>query len=707
MRRWRIWTVLLLCLLAGGGTLTACGGSTTAPPIVPPRPVVVTTGTGPATRWDCALNVSTDAFTGAFATASEIGWEGNQQGVVTCLGGTFLVQDGMYRDYGFGIYNGSPTTWVDEDGYLPAQVTTFKRTGATIAITEFADRVVFDGRAYVAVYSRVTVTNRTGHVLSENPEPSSGMVALSTAPDDVGPHATVSHDYVVAADRFGHAYPWPTAKQLADAGSFDQHFNNMKDFWDRQLAGIAEVTVPDVALNDAYRAGFINTQIARSGNEIHTGVNGYQAEYSHDVIGILSTLFTQGYVTGAHALLLEARKVVGEQGQYQDGLWTYPWLWAVYLLKTGDLSFVRMNFDSAGSGSASQPTIEEAAHTIAADRTGPAGIMESTDNIDFNGYWTTDDYDALLGLAAYRYVAMRLGDTDQETWASEQYDDLLSATNRTLESTMARLGLDYLPCSMLEPNSANTCSNRRDANWASPIGRWAWDGLLFGAALSGPGLSLIDSTYAHGFGLLRGLLPADTFGGFPDDYYSSAYNAGYGIAGLASQSHRDQGILSYEFMIANSQSGPYSWWESSSAPSSDTPWIGKHPTAGQGSSPHAWGMSQANAVLLDSVVAQSSDGSLIVGRGIPEQWLVRGSSLSVSNFPTVDGQRLGLTITSTGRSVSLTLRGHRPAGPVLVQLPTMIDNIAAASSGVIDEKTGTVTLSARNASVTIHLRRTA
>ncbi len=260
---------------------------------------------------------------------------------------------------------------------------------------------------------------------------------------------------------------------------------------------------------------------------------------------------------------------------------------------------------------------------------------------------------------------------------------------------------------MVEPNTANTCSNPRDANWASPIGRWAWDGSLFGAALSGPGLSLIDSTYAHGFGLLGGLLPADTFGGFPDDYYSSAYNAGYGIAGLASQSHRDQGILSYEFMIANSQSGPYSWWESSSAPSFDTPWIGKHPTAGQGSSPHAWGMSQANAVLLDSLVAQSSNGSLIVGRGIPGPWLAGGSSLSVSDFPTVDGQRLGLTITSTGRSVSLSFRGHRPSGPVLVQLPIMIDNIAAASTGVVDEKTGTVTLSPRNAGVTIHLRRAA
>src|SRR5271165_6279482 len=144
------------------------------------------------------------------------------------------------------------------------------------------------------------------------------------------------------------------------------------------------------------------------------------------------------------------------------------------------------------------------------------------------------------------------------------------------------------------------------------MGSWAWKGSLLGAPLSGPGVSMIDATYDYGFGRLKGKLPPNTFGGFPGDYYSSAYNAGNGTAGLASVHHRDQGILGYEFMISNSQSGPNSWWESSSAPSSHTPWIGQHPAAGQGSSPHAWGLATANSVLLDSLVAQRTDGTLIV-----------------------------------------------------------------------------------------------
>ena len=137
--------------------------------------------------------------------------------------------------------------------------------------------------------------------------------------------------------------------------------------------------------------------------------------------------------------------------------------------------------------------------------------------------------------------------------------------------------------------------------------------------MHGPGLTLIDATYAYGFGRLQGMLPPNTFGGFPDDYYSTGYNAGYGSWGLASTHYRDQGILSYEFMIDNDQSGPYSWWESSTAPSTTRRGSGSHPAAGQGSSPHAWGISQANKVLLDSLVAQRSDGTSDRGPGRPRR----------------------------------------------------------------------------------------
>jgi hypothetical protein len=258
---------------------------------------------------------------------------------------------------------------------------------------------------------------------------------------------------------------------------------------------------------------------------------------------------------------------------------------------------------------------------------------------------------------------------------------------------------------MIEPNTDNRCVNAEDANWAAPFlfGRWAWDGYLFGAPLSGPGVSLIDATYSYGFARLAGKLPANTFGGYPTQYYSTAYNAGYGEWGLASSDYRSQGIQSYEFMIANGQSGPYSWWESQQFPNPGSPWTGTHPEAGNGSSPHAWGMANANMVLLDSLAAQRADGSLVVGRGVPSSWMSAGKLISLANFSTVAGRHLGLAIRSSGSSVTLTLSGQAPAGPVLFQLPAFVGNIAHASAGTVDEKTGTVTLATTVRTVTVQL----
>jgi hypothetical protein len=653
----------------------------------------------------CALNAPTEAITGALGSASAIGWAGNGHGVVTCLGGTFYVANGINRAFGFRIYTGGPTRWVDSEGYLPAQVTTFQSGHATVAITEFADAVVLGGNSYVLVYSRVAITNPTNRVVTANPRPSAGLVRLNRTSNRVAPHGSATHDYVIAVDRFGNQYPWPSANAIAAAGTFDQHYAHMRDFWNAQLAKIADVSVPDPQLNDAYRSGYIYTQIARSGMHLNTGVNNYAAEFNHDVIGILANLFTQGDFDNAHDLLLEARNIVAGFGQYEDGVWTYAWPWAVYLLKSGDLDFVKANFSTSGPAGASQPSIEQTAHRIATDRTGPNGIIGPTDDIDSNGYWTVDDFEALMGLAAYRYLAERVGDSTEAQWATEQYDSLLAVTNSTLAATIANNQLDYLPCSILEPNTANRCNNPQDANWAAPLlfGRWAWDAPLFGAAISGPGVQLIDATYAYGFQRLNGILPPDTFGGYPSDYYSTAYNAGYGSWGLASTKYRDQGIRSYEFMIANSQSGPYSWWESASDPARNSPWDGSHPAAGQGSSPHAWGIANANKVLLDSLATQASDGRLIVGRGVPDAWIAPGRTISVTNFPATDDIRLTIEISTRDRAVTLTVDGPCAPRDVLFQLPAFVNNIATASAGTITEATGTVRLSAGERTVTVGL----
>jgi hypothetical protein len=81
--------------------------------------------------------------------------------------------------------------------------------------------------------------------------------------------------------------------------------------------------------------------------------------------------------------------------------------------------------------------------------------------------------------------------------------------------------------------------------------------------------------------------------------------------------------------------------------------------------------------------------------------------IKVANFPTTDGHHLGLTISTSGSAVTLRLSGGHPAGAVLFQLPAFVRNIASASTGTVDQATGTVTLTPSTTSVTVRLRHAA
>jgi hypothetical protein len=108
-------------------------------------------------------------------------------------------------------------------------------------------------------------------------------------------------------------------------------------------------------------------------------------------------------------------------------------------------------------------------------------------------------------------------------------------------------------------------------------------------------------------------------------------------------------------------------------------------------------------VLLDSLVAQRSDGALIVGRGVPDSWVRAGKKITVTNFPTVDGHRLGVTIATRGRTVTLTLTGDPPAGTVLFELPAFVGNLVHSGRGTFDDRTGTVTLPGNATRITVKL----
>ena len=610
---------------------------------------------------------------------STFGWDGDKHAAIA-FPGSFMIRDGKPVEVGFDIfYNHETYKWYNHSGYLPCLVTEFEYDDCNIKIMNFADKVRFGRNDVVVAYSRVVFSNNGSSPKHVDPGASEDFVHLNSPDSNVGAGQTVNFDYAIALDRFGKSFPMPSKEEIAAAGSWDEHFQHMKEYWNNKLAEIAIVETPDQSLNDAYKAGFIYTHIVKDGNKTNVGENGYDRVFDHDATGILATLLTIGYFSEAEELL----DVLPVSFQYDDATWKYSWPFALYLLKTGDKAPALKHWDQ----------IKMSARKIVSDRTGPGGIMKSTHDVDSDGLWTIDNWSGLFGMACYQWLCEQIGEESEANWANKQYNEFLDVVNKTLAKTIKDNNINYIPASIVETNEKNRCKHPNDANWAAHFffGRWAWDGWLVGANQQGPNIALIDSTYDYGFGRLKEAgYPPHTYGGYPG--YCTAYNAGYAGAALRGQRYRTEGIRNYQFMISNAQSGPFSWWEGIHAPS-DSSWEGIHPSGGTGSCPHMWGQSCNSKVLVESIAAEFYDGRILIGRGIPNEWLRPDKTVAVTNFPVSKNRRIDICIRAiSADKVLLFVDGDTVSDDLLFNLPVMMNNIKSASKGQIDNYLGTVTL---------------
>lgn len=634
---------------------------------------------------------------------SSFGWEGDKDAPIAYIDGSYRLRDHGNTMITFGVPDiPGKIGWRNAEGYLPAFISTYAKAGLEYTIQSFSDDATIGGDRFEVAYSRMTVKNTTTGGLAL-PRVSSALIPLNDGAkaSTVGAGETIVRDYAVGADRFGGSYSWPADGQIAALGSYDSHYDHMRTYWNDRLSKVVDITaLPDGKLIDAYKAGYIYTMIIRDDvdgqKQLHVGENGYDEMFDHDTIGIVSTLFKLGDFSYAKDYL----STLPAQLQYQDAKWKYSVPYALYLQRTGDTDFVREKFD----------VIKTNTHTIESDREdGGTGIMKITNAIDSDGHWTVDNWSALYGLTTYKYLAQQLGESAEADWAQSEYDSLLAAANKKLDATQAQYGLDYIPMALDQPNEAGPRSDPRDANWASMFlfGGWAWDSSLYGMPQSGTMLDQIDQTYTYGIDRRKGVSDSPyNFGGYPHGYYSSAYNAGYGGGALRGEQYRDIGIKAYEFMIDHAQSGPFGWWEGVAYPSAGSPWDIDHASGGGGSDQHMWGQAMGTSVLLDSLVSMKSDGSLIVGRGVPAEWVADGQKVALDNLAVADGGRFGYSMETKKKSVTLSFSGDLDAVPgISVQLLALKDNIAGVdvAGATIDAAAGTVDLPKGTTSVTIRL----
>ena len=712
--------------------------------------------------------VPTDPNGQGFANDTVLGWDGNSWPVFEYLSGSFFArgvtstytQSGTsycgamytFSAYDFGGAPGAQSVqWTEASGYLPAMTTTRTSGSVTISITDFADKVTIGGNPFLLVYVRVAVTNNGMSAVTVPPGGSGpNLIQLtSSSLSTVQPGATNDNDFVVAVDNFGTGAALPTGTALSSsAPDYNTAFGQMTSYWNGRVGQTASFTLPNVALpntgnlanpgtalSNAFKAGTIYDLMMQVGMNEFSAANNYAWLLNHDVPGELQAKFDSGDFTDAENLLLTARisesPSFNEVGAnwYYDGVWKTLGTWADYLRLTGDTAFVSTYFhDDASGASPWGPSLYTMMHTIYTGQLASDGALAASNDNDSAGRWLFDDFSALEGLAAYKYIATQIGQTAEAQWANSAYTSLLNATNTLVGSDESANGFSFLPCTINQPDSANRCGTYNDANWASPgwVGQDQWSTMLMGGTLTGilGDPTQIDNMYQMGFARLASNgLPYPTFGAFTG--YTTAYNTSYSNDGLYSNNYRDLPITSYAWQIETSTGGPNAWWEASgSGPNPANPWIGNHTPPEFGACPYGFPISGQQLGLLQSIAATGLTASgtgpytytepLYIGRGIPNAWIANGQTTTVSNLTsaynigsgarTTYGVSIAVTQPASTRVVTVTLTGTPPSGPVLIQLPVFLTTgVNAVTGGTYSSTTHTVTATAGATQVVITL----
>ena len=776
----------------GATPTTPAATPTTAPPTSPPPtsapPTTPPVTSPPAGSYHTIPNLSPNACKNSslpraygtnfttpkdpngqgFQNTTALGWDGNYWPVFAYLSGSFFARgvNSTYNSAGTNIcggmytfsaynYDSAPAAqsvqWTEDNGYLPAMKTTRTSGNIGIAIKNFADKQTVNGNAFMLVYTRVSITNNGSASATVSPGGSGpNLVRLtSTALDTVAAGQTSNHDFVVAVDNFGNGAALPTGSTLSGgAPSYDAAYNHMTSYWNGRLAELNTFNLPNetlpntgnlaspgTAMANAYKAGTIYNLMMQIGVAQFSGANNYNWILNHDVPGELTAKFETGDFHDARNLLLTAR--IAQQTDwdevganwYWDGVWKMVGTWATYLAKTNDTGFVNQFFhDDANGSSAWGPSLYTIVRNRYTSQLASDGTLAANFDNDSTGRWLFSNFSALQMLASYKYIASRIGQNAEATWADTAYNNLLTALNTVVGRNQSANNFNYLPCEVDKANSANRCNTYNDANWASPgwVGQNQWSTMLAGGNLTGimgdPGQ--IDRMYQWGFNRLSSNgLPFPTFGAF--NGYSTAYNTAYASDGLYSNNYRDLSITSYAWQIQTTTGGPNAWWEANgSGPSSTNPWTGNHAGPQFGACPYAWPISGQQQGLLESLVAEglSASGSgpytftrpLYIGRGVPNAWVSAGQTTSVGNLTnTYDmssgsrstyGVSLAVTKPGAGRVVTVNLSGSLPGGAVYIQLPIFSSvGVSGVTGGSYDSASHTVTANSGATTVTITL----
>jgi len=263
----------------------------------------------------------------------------------------------------------------------------------------------------------------------------------------------------------------------------------------------------------------------------------------------------------------------------------------------------------------------------------PPSISHEGYSPAMHSYW--DDFWALRGWKDGAAAAEVLGDTNTAAWARREYADLRESLRRSILATVAFKGIDYVP----------GCADKGDFDPTSTA-------IAFFPCEEADLLpaKLMKNTFARYYADMRTRLAPDWSGSFTP----------YEVRSIGAFTSLDQPRHAAELLdMILAFRRPRAWNVLAEVVHSDLR-LGSY----IGDMPHTWvGSGYINS--LRGMLIYEAGGKLLLLRGVPREWLVKGP-ISLQGMPTYFG-RLDLGAREEGDTFTLTIGGtaQPPEGLVL------------------------------------------
>ncbi len=619
--------------------------------------------------------------------------------------------------------------WYLRDGYQACPVSVWDADGVRVTIQHFALRN--EENTSTHVYSKVTLENELGYQRHTSLLINAGPgvhVPLNRTPECSGV-ANMSFDTVLEAGKKTDLEFLSVATGEAVDPAHPEKYSTYEEAYRRlakkandHIAGLAHpVKLPNQGLVDMYKSIQVrlwnyvveeNGQVEiRSNTGNPARIQTYDQIFPHDVPNFVDQFFREGdYELALQILESDSyRSTNSTDPEYFDGLnqldavGKFMLPYAQYLQNTGNKAYFTKELRAFLRLAA-----ENIVHCRVYGEPEHDGLIRKGEDFenwsDDGDYLISDNWAALHGLQAYKYIMETLEDEKEAAWAREQIVSLNDAVNRALEISMKRKGTDFY-MGAFDDVAFQRYIAGSFYSWVAYSGAlstFPWNAYLQGYAEGGLWKDKLDASLDWVMAQKRlRQIPEGSWGAWWGQVtYGSVYNCSAGLECLASEKYRTEALKNAEFLYEN-QCAPFVWSEAFEK-KGEGQWCGMYMPQVSYGNYEGWGDSFTKQAILQACISVKTDGTVIIGRGIPDEWLTDGKEISWAHVNVNNGKTIDFSLKTEGKQIHLTLSGDTPEKDILLDLPLFRHVKIQADAGHVRED-GVLVLPGNTKEVTVEI----